>query len=66
VPALADTPGGGTLLFIEVDDIDATERAMQGVEFVFPRRTTFYGAQEIGVREPGGHSVTFAQFGETG
>jgi uncharacterized glyoxalase superfamily protein PhnB len=66
VPALADTPGGGTLLFIEVDDIDATERAMQGVEFVFPRRTTFYGAEEIGVREPGGHSVTFAQFGETG
>lgn len=66
VPALAKVPGGGTLLFIEVDDIDATERALKGVEIVFPRRTTFYGAEEVGVREPGGHAVTFAQFGEAG
>lgn len=63
VPALADTPMGGTLLFIEVEDLDAVERALEGVDVVFPRRTTFYGAQEIGVREPGGNAVTFAQFG---
>jgi hypothetical protein len=25
------------------------------------RRTTFYGMHEIGVREPGGHFVVFAQ-----
>lgn len=64
VPALADTPMGGTLLFIEVEDLDAVERALEGVEVVFPRRSTFYGAQEIGVREPCGNAVTFAQFGE--
>jgi len=64
VPALADTPMGGTLLFIEVEDLDAVERALEGVDVVFPRRTTFYGAQEIGVREPCGNAVTFAQFGE--
>lgn len=63
VPALADTPMGGTLLFIEVEDLDAVERALEGADIVFPRRTTFYGAQEIGVREPGGNAVTFAQFG---
>ena len=28
-----------------------------------PMRTTFYGAKEIGVRDPGGHIITFAQFG---
>jgi len=29
---------------------------------VIPRRTTFYGADELIVREPGGNVVTFAQF----
>ena len=50
-----------TVLFIEVDDLDAVERAMQGVEVVSPRRTTFYGMHEIAVREPGGNVVVFAQ-----
>jgi uncharacterized glyoxalase superfamily protein PhnB len=50
-----------TALFIEVEDLDAIERAMEGVERLFPRRTTFYGMAEIGVREPGGNVVIFAQ-----
>ena len=32
-----------------------------GLEIVVPRRQTFYGMDEIGVREPGGHVVMFAQ-----
>lgn len=64
LPELADTPMGGTLLFIEVEDIDAVEAALEGVERVHPRRTTFYGATEIVVREPGGNVVTFAEFGD--
>ncbi|MGD8494655.1 MAG: VOC family protein [Gemmatimonadales bacterium] len=64
VPQLADTPLGGTLLFIEVDDIDAVEAALEGAEIVMSRRTTFYGATEVAVREPGGNIVTFAEFGE--
>lgn len=64
VPQLSETPMGGALLFIEVDDIDAVEAALEGVEHVHPRRTTFYGATEIIVREPGGNAVTFAEFGE--
>ena len=60
VPALADTPAG-TSLYIEVTDIEAVERAVQGVEVVVPRRQTFYGADELGVREPGGNLVLFAR-----
>ena len=61
VPALAAMAGDGIALFFEVDDIDAVERALEGVERVIPRRKTFYGTVEVGVREPGGHPVTFAQ-----
>jgi uncharacterized glyoxalase superfamily protein PhnB len=63
VPSMLDVPARGTVLFIEVDDIGAIETAMQGVEVVVPRRRTFYGADELFVREPGGHVVGFAQFG---
>jgi hypothetical protein len=62
VPALADFPPRNTaLLFIEVGDIATVERAMRGVEIAVPRRKTFYGMDEIGVREPGGNVVVFAQ-----
>lgn len=53
--------GHGAALFIEVGDIEAVERALAGLEAVVPRRKTFYGMDEIGVREPGGHVVMFAQ-----
>lgn len=62
VAALADTPPGGTLLFIEVADLDAVAAALGDTEYLHPRRTTFYGADEISVREPGGNVVTFAEF----
>lgn len=61
VPALAETPMAGAFLFIEVDDIDGIEAALKGVEVAVPRRTTFYGADELFVREPGGNIVGFAQ-----
>lgn len=53
---------GPTFLFVQVADIDAIDAALEGIAIVMPRRTTFYGATEIGYREPGGHIVTFAQF----
>lgn len=63
VPALAAASRQGPgFLFIEVDDVGAVEQALAGREQAFPRRTTFYGATEVGYREPGGHYVTFAQF----
>lgn len=67
MPSLAGEAGDGkTFLFIEVEDIDAIERALAGQAQAFTRRTTFYGATEIGYREPGGHLVTFAQFSGDG
>jgi uncharacterized glyoxalase superfamily protein PhnB len=60
LPALAEERHR-TVLFIEIDDLDAVERAMDGVEVVNPRRRTFYGMEEIAVREPGGSVVVFAQ-----
>jgi len=64
LPQLADTPMGGSLLFIQVDDLEEVARALEGIEPVVPRRTTFYGAEEIVVREPAGNAVTFARFAE--
>lgn len=66
VPELADSPLAGSFLFIEVDDMDAIEAAIPDAERVIPRRKTFYGADELIIREPGGNVVTFAQFEEQG
>jgi uncharacterized glyoxalase superfamily protein PhnB len=53
---------GPTFLYIEVDDLEAVKAAIKGAEVVMPERTTFYGAREIGIKDPGGHYITFAQF----
>jgi len=53
--------GHGAGFFVEVSDIESVVRALDGIEVVVPRRQTFYGMDEIGVREPGGHVVMFAQ-----
>jgi hypothetical protein len=60
IPSLAASPMGGTFLFIEVSDLEAVIKATTGAPVVFARRKTFYGMDEIGVREPGGNAVTFA------
>lgn len=64
MPSLAEGPYR-SVLFIEVDDLDAVERAVAGAEIVTPRRQTFYGMDEIAVRDPGGNIIVFAQPVET-
>lgn len=54
--------GKSAILFVRVDDVERVANALAGADIVVPRRTTFYGADEIGIREPGGHIVIFAQF----
>ncbi len=54
---------GPSFLYVEVDSLDDTMAAMKGTEVVMPVRTTFYGAKEIGYKDPGGHMITFAQMG---
>jgi hypothetical protein len=48
-------------IFIEVSDIDDIEKRIEGLPIALPRRKTFYGMEEIGVTEAGGHMVVFAQ-----
>jgi uncharacterized glyoxalase superfamily protein PhnB len=52
---------GPAFLYVEVENLDETMGTLRGVEVVMPVRTTFYGAREIGVKDPAGHFVTFAQ-----
>ena len=54
---------GPTFLYVEVENLDQTISAVNGAEVVIPVRTTFYGAKEIGNKDPAGHFITFAQFG---
>ena len=54
---------GPTFLYVEVENLDETIAAVKGAEVVMPVRTTFYGAKEIGIKDPAGHFITFAQFG---
>jgi uncharacterized glyoxalase superfamily protein PhnB len=54
---------GPSFLYVEVDSLDQTIAAIQGAEVVTPVRTTFYGATETSIKDPGGHFVTFAEFG---
>ncbi len=53
--------GTSTALFIEIDSLDAVVALLGDAPVVVPRRTTFYGMNEVGVLEPGGHVVMFAE-----
>lgn len=61
LPVLADDEYR-SVLYVEVEELEPVEAALEGVEQVFPRRETFYGSTEIGVRDPAGNAITFAQF----
>lgn len=54
---------GPTFLYVEVDNLEQTISAIKGSEVVMPVRDTFYGSKEIGIKDPAGHYITFAQFG---
>jgi uncharacterized glyoxalase superfamily protein PhnB len=52
---------GPSFIFMEVADINEIRKALQQTEIVQDMHETFYGAQEIVAREPGGHYVIFSQ-----
>lgn len=56
---------GPSFLYVEVSDLDSIVRAVSGAEVAIPMRTTFYGMRELGVKDPAGHIVLFAQKAET-
>jgi hypothetical protein len=63
MPALVDAARASkTFLFVQVTSLAAARAVVEGQPVHLPERKTPYGATEIGVREPGGHYVTLAQF----
>jgi hypothetical protein len=62
LPALAAMPSSA-VFYVEVDDLDAVIRSLGDAPQVFARRRTFYGSDEIGVREPAGNVVIFSRQG---
>jgi hypothetical protein len=52
-----------TVLFVEVADLAPLRAAVTGLPALFPERVTSYGATEIGVEDPAGNALIFAQFG---
>lgn len=65
LPKIAkEVKGSPNFLYIKVDDLDEVINKLADFEVAVERRQTFYGADEIGFREPGGHFITFAKFKE--
>ncbi len=63
LPAIAkEVKGSPNFIYIKVADLDEVIKSLEGFEVAIERRQTFYGADEIGYKEPGGHFVTFAEF----
>lgn len=56
----AELAASTTTLFIEVDSIDELLPRLVDAEVIVPRRTTFYGMDEVFVRAPCGSLVGFA------
>jgi uncharacterized glyoxalase superfamily protein PhnB len=54
---------GPSFLYVEVEDLDEIITALEGIPVVMPVRHTFYGAKEIGIKDPAGHLIIFAQLG---
>jgi uncharacterized glyoxalase superfamily protein PhnB len=67
LPAVsADIRKGPTFLYLEVDNLNALKPALTSADVYMPERTTFYGSREIGVKDPAGHFLTFAEFAAAG
>lgn len=60
VPSMTDFPSC-SLLYIHVANIDEVIEALGDAPVLIPKRTTFYGATEYGVREPGGNAINFSE-----
>ena len=54
---------GPAMLFVQVEDLDATVAKLPaGTDVFVERRTTFYGATETFIRDAAGNVIVFAQF----
>jgi uncharacterized glyoxalase superfamily protein PhnB len=59
--AAREINGGRTFLYIEVDRLESIREATTTADVAIPLRETVYGAKEIGVKDPAGHVIVFAE-----
>jgi hypothetical protein len=60
IPGLAALPlEDSSMITIELESVNEVMNKLEGVEVIIPRRTTFYGNNEVIVRAPGGQIVVF-------
>jgi hypothetical protein len=55
-----------TTLYVQVQSLADVESRLQGERLILPRRTTFYGAIEVGYTDPAGNIIVFAERTEAG
>jgi catechol 2,3-dioxygenase-like lactoylglutathione lyase family enzyme len=60
-PLAKDVEKGPSFIFMEVPDINAVSKSLDGAQIVQGLHETFYGSKEVVAREPGGHFVIFSQ-----
>ena len=60
-PLASAVDRGPSFIFMEVPDINAVIKSLEGAEVVQGLHDTFYGAKEVVAKEPGGHFVIFSQ-----
>lgn len=62
-PRVLERGTGPGMIFIQVENLDATvARLPPGTDIFVERRTTFYGATETFLRDAAGNVIVFAQF----
>jgi hypothetical protein len=57
---LGEHLGKESILYVDVDDLDAAIALVPNAAVVVPKRDTFYGAREVFVRDAAGTIVGFA------
>lgn len=60
LPVLSMGAMSPSVVYIGVTDLQEIASRLGTTEVIVPRRTTYYGMDEIWVREPGGHVIGFA------
>ena len=54
--------GGGNLMFIELEGVDALHDAIEDrVKVIMPLVTQWYGMREFAIEDPDGYVITFAE-----
>jgi uncharacterized glyoxalase superfamily protein PhnB len=61
IPGLEKLSQGPSFLYIDVKGLDSIAAALSGYEIFLAERTTFYGARELGIKDPAGNLVIFAE-----